>query len=127
MSQRLGPCSNGILQLTNILTGLLHQTTDEVPKACSNSSLAGTGRTASNRCVLTTFQFPDGDAILAGALAIRDDLVRLKARARRASIPVIYVNDNFGDWRSEKEVLIGRCLEAKGKDFVRPLLPDSED
>jgi nicotinamidase-related amidase len=37
------------------------------------------------------------------------------------------VNDNFGDWRSEKEVLIGRCLEAKGGQFVRPLLPDSED
>src|SRR3978361_2188617 len=77
--------------------------------------------------VLTTFQFPDGDAILQHALAIRDPLVKLKARARRLGIPVLYVNDNFGDWRSEKEVLIGRCLEAKGKDFVRPLLPDSED
>lgn len=48
-------------------------------------------------------------------------------RARRVNIPVLYVNDNFGDWRSEKEVLIGRCLEAKGAEFVRPLLPDSED
>lgn len=77
--------------------------------------------------VLTTFQFPDGDAILKGALAMRDALVRLKARAREARIPVLYVNDNFGDWRSEKEVLMGRCLEAKGAEFVRPLLPDSED
>ncbi|HZY63477.1 MAG TPA: isochorismatase family cysteine hydrolase [Edaphobacter sp.] len=77
--------------------------------------------------VVTTFQFPDGDAILQGALAMRDALVRLKARARALSIPVLYVNDNFGDWRSEKEVLMGRCLEAKGAQFVRPLLPDSED
>jgi nicotinamidase-related amidase len=77
--------------------------------------------------VLTTFQFPDGEAILIGALAMRDTLVRLKARARTAGIPVLYVNDNFGDWRSEKEVLMGRCLEAKGGEFVRPLLPDSED
>jgi nicotinamidase-related amidase len=77
--------------------------------------------------VLTTFQFPDGDAILRGALGIRAALVRLKARARAAGIPVLYVNDNFGDWRSEKEVLMGRCLEAKGAQFVRPLLPDSED
>ena len=77
--------------------------------------------------VLTTFQFPDGDAICKGALGIRDALMRLKARARAASIPVLYVNDNFGDWRSEKEVLMGRCLEAKGAQFVRPLLPDSED
>jgi nicotinamidase-related amidase len=77
--------------------------------------------------VLTTFQFPDGDAILEGALAMRDALVRLKVRTRAAGIPVLYVNDNFGDWRSEKEVLMGRCLEAKGGQFVRPLLPDSED
>ena len=77
--------------------------------------------------VLTTFQFPDGDAILQGALKMRDALVKLKARARQAGIPVLYVNDNFGDWRSEKEVLIGRCLQAKGSQFVRPVLPESED
>ena len=77
--------------------------------------------------VLTTFDFPDGDAILHNALKMRDALVWLKARARQLAIPVLYVNDNFGDWRSEKEVLIGRCLEGKGKEFVRPLLPDSED
>jgi nicotinamidase-related amidase len=77
--------------------------------------------------VLTTFQFPDGDAILHNAMTMRDPLVDLKKRARAAGIPVLYVNDNFGDWRSEKEVLMGRCLEAKGSAFVRPLLPDSED
>lgn len=77
--------------------------------------------------VLTTFQFPDGDEILQGALSIREALVKLKSRARKAGIPTLYVNDNFGDWRSEKEVLIGRCLEGKGAEFVRPLLPDSED
>lgn len=77
--------------------------------------------------VLTTFEFPDGDSILKNALQMKEALVRLKARAREARIPVLYVNDNFGDWRSEKEVLIGRCLEAKGSQFVRPLVPDSED
>jgi nicotinamidase-related amidase len=77
--------------------------------------------------VLTTFQFPDGDEILQEALSMRAALVKLKARARQVGIPVLYVNDNFGDWRSEKDVLVGRCLEAKGREFVRPLLPDSED
>src|SRR5882762_6926096 len=67
--------------------------------------------------VLTTFQFPDGDAILQGALRMRDALMRLKARAREAGIPVMYVNDNFGDWRSEKEVLMGRCLRQRGRSL----------
>jgi nicotinamidase-related amidase len=77
--------------------------------------------------VLTTFQFPDGEEILQSALSMRDALVRLKARTRQVGIPGLYVNDNFGDWRSEKEILMGRCLEAKGREFVRPLMPDSED
>lgn len=77
--------------------------------------------------VLTTFHFPDGDGILRNALSIRDALVNLKERARKLRMPVLYVNDNFGDWRSEKEVLIGRCLESTGAEFVRPLVPDSED
>lgn len=77
--------------------------------------------------VLTTFEFPDGEAILRGALAMRNSLIELKTRCRELDIPVLYVNDNFGDWRSEKEVLMGRCIEAKGSEFVRPLLPNSED
>jgi nicotinamidase-related amidase len=77
--------------------------------------------------VLTTFHFPDGNIILKEALNMRNALLELKARTRRVGIPVLYVNDNFGDWRSEKEVLMGRCLEAMGREFVRPLLPDSED
>jgi nicotinamidase-related amidase len=77
--------------------------------------------------VLTTFNFPDGDAILAGATKTLKPLLELKAKARKLGVPVLYVNDNFGDWRSEKEVLLGRCIEAKGSKFVRPLLPDSED
>jgi nicotinamidase-related amidase len=77
--------------------------------------------------VLTTFQFPDGEEVLQGALRMRDALVRLKTRTRGVGIPVLYVNDNFGDWRSEKEILMGRCLEAKGREFVRSLLPDSDD
>jgi nicotinamidase-related amidase len=77
--------------------------------------------------VLTTFHFPDGDAVLQGALGIRDALVKLKARTRKVGIPAVYVNDNFGDWRSEKGLLIGRCLEAKGKQFIERLIPDGED
>jgi nicotinamidase-related amidase len=44
--------------------------------------------------VLTTFQFPDGDAIFQSALNMGDALVRLKKRARAVGIPVLYVNDN---------------------------------
>jgi nicotinamidase-related amidase len=49
--------------------------------------------------------------------------------ARAAGIPTIYVNDNFGDWRSERAVLLAHCLrpEAKGAKFVKLVQPDEED
>lgn len=39
---------------------------------------------------------------------------RLKTRARRAGVPVIYANDNFGHWTSEFSALVQRCERAGG-------------
>jgi nicotinamidase-related amidase len=79
--------------------------------------------------VINAFDFPDSDKILANALPMAPRLAKLKARCRRAGIPAIYVNDNFGQWRSDAKSLIARCLESrcKGKPFVEQIRPDNED
>ena len=43
--------------------------------------------------VINHFEFEDGEQILRQAAPIAPKLARLKQRARRAPIPVIYVND----------------------------------
>ena len=79
--------------------------------------------------VINHFEFPDGKTILRQALAVAPALARLKKKAREAGIPVIYVNDNFGQWRSEMSKLIQYCLRpaAAGRTFVEQLRPDDED
>jgi nicotinamidase-related amidase len=79
--------------------------------------------------VINHFEFPDGDKILKQALPIAPRLARLKRRCRSAGIPAIYVNDNFGQWRSDAKSLIARCLDSScaGKPFVEQLRPDDED
>lgn len=79
--------------------------------------------------VISPFEFPDGEEILEQARLIVQPVVRLKRRARAAGVPTIYVNDNFGDWRSERSALVQRCVApaAKGADFVSLLEPDDED
>jgi nicotinamidase-related amidase len=79
--------------------------------------------------VINHFEFPDGDRILRQALRIAPNIARLKSRARAAGIPTIYVNDNFGEWRSERSVLLKRCLrpDAKGAGFVEQVQPNEED
>ena len=79
--------------------------------------------------VINHFEFPDGDTLLRNALPMAKKLARLKQRVRDAGIPVIYVNDNFGQWRSDTAKLLRYCLraEAPGRKFVEPLRPDEED
>jgi nicotinamidase-related amidase len=79
--------------------------------------------------VVNHFEFPDGDKILKNALPLAPRLARLKERGRRAGIPTVYVNDNFGEWRSDAAKLLAYCLRAgcPGKKFVEQIKPDEDD
>ena len=57
------------------------------------------------------------------------NIAQLKQRARKAGIPSIYVNDNFGRWQSDFKKIVAHCRreDSKGKPFVELLLPDDDD
>jgi nicotinamidase-related amidase len=75
------------------------------------------------------FEFPDGSRLLRNALPLVAPLARLKQGARRAGVPIIYVNDNFGQWQSDAGKLLAYCLrvERPAREFVGPLQPDAKD
>jgi nicotinamidase-related amidase len=79
--------------------------------------------------VINHFEFPEGKKMLVQALPIAPRLARLKARARAAGMPIIYVNDNFGQWRSDLPNLLSYCLrrEAAGRRFVEQIRPGKDD
>ena len=79
--------------------------------------------------VVNHVEFPDGDALLKNALQIGPRLAHLKERARASHIPVVYVNDNFGQWRSDAGKLLAHCLrtDCAGKPFVEAIQPDEQD
>jgi nicotinamidase-related amidase len=79
--------------------------------------------------LISDFSFPDGPRVRR-ALATRvPALQALMARARDNRVPVIYVNDNLGAWRSDAPALIARCTESRraGAALVRSLSPDCHD
>lgn len=51
--------------------------------------------------VINDFEFEGGDELFRSALPAANNIARLKKRAHQARVPVIYVNDNFGRWRSD--------------------------
>lgn len=56
-------------------------------------------------------------------------LAELKRRASRARIPVIYVNDNFGKWRSDFRQTVAHCTARRspGRKVSRALIPSRSD
>lgn len=54
---------------------------------------------------------------------------RLRERARAANVPIIYVNDNFGRWRSDFRAQVDLCLAeaSRGRELVRQLKPAETD
>jgi len=79
--------------------------------------------------VINHFEYPDSDKLLAEALPIAPRIATLKRRARAAGLPVIYVNDNFGQWRSDASKVLAYCLrpDSPSSRFVEQVRPDDED
>jgi nicotinamidase-related amidase len=78
---------------------------------------------------INSLQFAGAQALLRNALPMAEQIAALKARARAARIPCVYVNDNFGRWRSNFRALVDHCLEAEvvGEPVARMLQPSDED
>jgi len=79
--------------------------------------------------VINDFDFPEGDQLLKLAVPVGKNIAELKQRAKAEGIPCVYVNDNFGKWQSDFKKIVARCTadDAKGKDFVKLLVPEDDD
>jgi len=79
--------------------------------------------------VINDLEFPTGPQLLRAALAAGRRLKDLKRRAKRAGVPCIYVNDNFGRWRSDFSAQVQHCLRdgTRGAALVELLLPEPDD
>jgi nicotinamidase-related amidase len=78
--------------------------------------------------VINDFDFPEADQLLKHARPMARILLRLKRRAQKAGVPVIYVNDNFGQWKSDFRRTVDYCTrEGRGGDIVNLLQPDEND
>lgn len=79
--------------------------------------------------VINAMDFEGAELLLEPAMEAAPRIAALKERAKAAAIPVVYVNDNFGRWRSDFRNLITHCMnpELPGHELVRMLLPDDDD
>jgi nicotinamidase-related amidase len=77
--------------------------------------------------VINDLDFPEANQLLRYARAMVGKLAKLKQRIKRAGVPVIYVNDNFGRWRSDLHSLVEHCRQGKARAIVDLLRPEQGD
>ncbi|MFL6590551.1 MAG: cysteine hydrolase family protein [Chthoniobacterales bacterium] len=79
--------------------------------------------------VINDLDFPEANQLLRYARPMARKVLQLKRRAKDAGIPVIYVNDNFGRWRSDFRRQVVHCLRenSRGREIVALLQPEEDD
>jgi nicotinamidase-related amidase len=76
--------------------------------------------------MITTYDHEDAERLRESAHEVVPVLCELVERARRAGAPIIYVNDNFGQWRSDHRALVEDALEGEHAALVKPIVPDED-
>ena len=79
--------------------------------------------------MINDLEFPGGADMLKGAQSAADAILELSRQAREAGVPVVYVNDNYGQWHSERSLIVDHCARegARGAPIVKQLAPDEDD
>jgi nicotinamidase-related amidase len=79
--------------------------------------------------VINDMEFEGAESLVAAAVPAARRIAELKRRAKAANIPAIYVNDNFGRWKSDFRKVVEHCLQdgVRGEEVARILQPEHDD
>ena len=73
--------------------------------------------------MINAYDFPDAEKVVPSAkkaVPVIEELVG------DHDGPVIYVNDNFGHWRSQRDQLVEEALQGEHRDLVEPIRPNDD-
>lgn len=78
--------------------------------------------------VINDLEFDGGEALLPQALAMAGQIAALKRRVAAKGIPAVYLNDNFGQWRSDFRAVVEQNRAGmRGAPLVQRLAPEADD
>ena len=77
--------------------------------------------------MINPLDFDGAEDLLPKVDAVSGVVLRLRDEADRLRVPVIYVNDNYGHWHSERSRLVDACADGPGAEVVRRLAPRESD
>ena len=73
--------------------------------------------------MLNPYDHEDADLLTASVREALPAMRDIVARAREEDVPVVYVNDNHGDWSACRPELVERALRGRAPELVEPIAP----
>jgi nicotinamidase-related amidase len=77
--------------------------------------------------MLNRYEHEDADKLVKSVEQALPTIVELRDRADQDGVPVIYVNDNHGEWEASRDGLVKSALDGARPDLVEPILPREDD
>jgi nicotinamidase-related amidase len=73
--------------------------------------------------MINAYTFPDAEKVVPSAEKV---VPVIEEMIDGHDGPVIYVNDNFGHWRSQRDQLVEEALQGEHPDLVEPIKPSDD-
>jgi nicotinamidase-related amidase len=77
--------------------------------------------------MLNRYEHEDAEKLVKSVEQALPTIVELRDRADDEGVPVVYVNDNHGEWEASRDGLVESALEGARPDLVEPILPREDD
>jgi nicotinamidase-related amidase len=76
--------------------------------------------------MLNSYEHADAEQLTRSVERVLPNIRELIERAAREDVLTIYVNDNFGTWRSNREELVRTAVEGRYGHLVEPIAPEED-
>lgn len=73
------------------------------------------------------FDFVGGDNLLRNTEPIVEPILQLKRHFKKHDLPVIYCNDNFGQWKDSTEDIIRHAESSRGSVIAERIAPEDKE
>ena len=77
--------------------------------------------------MLSAYDFDDADQLTGSVEDALPAMTDLIDRARAEDVLTIYVNDNYGNWNSDRDELLQTALAGRAPELVEPIAPRPDD
>ena len=73
--------------------------------------------------MLNEYDHEDAEVLVESVRAVLPAMRGLVERAQQEATPVVYVNDNYGDWGAGRPEIVARAIAGRAADLVEPIAP----